>query len=242
VLSAIMGIGIPSDPEDHAMRSFLGKIWMTGIVGNLLAGLLVLLPLMLTIVIIGWIVGVVAAFLGPGSWFGDLLTSSGKAIIGPTRDIIAFVVGAILALAGLWMLGLMVRIRARRALDQTFDDILGRVPLFRAIYRPVSQVVRMFAGSNADLTGMLVVMCRLGGDHGADVPALLASREAYDVGGARRLLVYLPTSPLPAWGGLVLVPEACVVPIPNMDADALIKLYLSFGVLAPEVMPAMARS
>jgi uncharacterized membrane protein len=224
------------------MRSILSKIWRTGIVGNLLAGLLVLLPLMLTVVIIGWIVGVVAAILGPGTWFGDLLTSSGEAIIGPKRELIAFVVGAGLAVAGLWFLGLVVRVQARRALDETFDGIFGRVPLFRAIYRPVSQVVRMFAGSNADLAAMSVVMCRLGGQQGADVPALLASDQVYDVAGERRLLVYLPTSPLPAWGGLVLVPEHCVHPVPGMDADALIKLYLSFGVLAPEVMPGLARS
>ena len=55
--------------------------------------------------------------------------------------------------------------------------------------------------------------------------------------GERRLLVYLPTSPLPAWGGLVLVPETAVIPVPDMDADALIKLYFSFGVLAPETIP-----
>jgi uncharacterized membrane protein len=202
--------------------------------------LLVLLPLVLTVVIIGWIVGVVAAILGPGTWFGDLLTSGGQAVVGQKREVIAFIVGVGLALAGLWFLGLVVRVQARRALDQTFDDVFGRVPLFRAVYRPVSQVVRMFAGSNADLAAMSVVMCRLGGQHGADVPAFLASEKVYDVAGERRLLVYLPTSPLPAWGGLVLVSEACVIPLPAMDADALIKLYLSFGVLAPEVMPSVA--
>lgn len=100
----------------------------------------------------------------------------------------------------------------------------------------------MFAGSNADLATMSVVMCRLGGRHGADVPAFLASEKVYEVAGERRLLVYLPTSPLPAWGGLVLVPDACVIRVPAMEADALIKLYLSFGVLAPGVMPSLARS
>ncbi|MBO0765482.1 MAG: DUF502 domain-containing protein [Hyphomicrobiaceae bacterium] len=184
------------------MRSILGTIWRTGIVGNLLAGLIALLPLVLTVVIISWIVGVVAASLGPGTWFGDLLISSGAAIIGPKRELIAFVVGAGLALAGLWFLGLVVRVQARRALEETFDGVFGRVPLFRAIYRPVSQVVRMFAGSNADLAAMSVVMCRLGGQQGVDVPALLASHQVFDVAGERRLLVYLPTSPLPAWEAL----------------------------------------
>lgn len=219
------------------MRSILRGVWRSGIVGNLIAGSLVLLPLVLTILIIGWMIGVVAAVLGPGSWFGDLLTSGGEAIVGPKREVIAFVIGVAIALAGIWIIGVLVRGQARRALDQSLDGVLARVPLFRTVYRPVSQVVRMFAGSNADLTAMSVVMCRLGGDAGADVPALLASRDVYDIGGVRRLLVYLPTSPLPAWGGLVLVPQTSVIPFPNMDADGLIKLYFSFGVLASDVMP-----
>jgi uncharacterized membrane protein len=224
------------------MRSILRQVWRTGIIGNLLTGLLVLLPLVLTMLIIGWIVGAVAAILGPGSWFGELLTSGGEAIIGQKRELIAFLIGAAIALVGLWLIGLTVRVQARRALDQTFDEVLSKVPLFRAVYRPVSHVVRLLAGSNPDLSAMSVVMCRLGGDRGADVPALLASPDVYDVGGDRRLLVYLPTSPLPAWGGLVLVPEDAVIPVASMDADALFKLYLSFGVLAPEVMPSVART
>lgn len=212
------------------MRSILRTIWRTGIVGNLVTGSLVLLPLVLTILIIGWMVGAVAAVMGPGTWFGDLLTSGGEAFVGPKRELIAFLVGGVIGIAGLWLLGLVVRGQARRALDETLDRILARVPLFRAIYRPVSQVVRLFAGSNADLTTMSVIMCRLGGKNGADVPALLASPEVYEVGGSRRRLIYLPTSPLPAWGGLVLVPEDAVIAFPTID------------VLAPEILSANPRS
>ncbi|MEH2535074.1 putative membrane protein [Bradyrhizobium sp. AZCC 1588] len=224
------------------MRSILGKFWRIGIIGNLLTGLFVLLPFVLTVLIIGWIISTVGAIIGPGTWIGDLLTSGGAAIVGQKQGLIAFLIGACIALASLWLLGVIVRIEARRALDRTLDDVLAAVPLFRSVYRPVSQVVRLFVGSKADLTGLPVVMCRLGGDQGADVPALLAADEIFDVGGDRRLLVYLPTSPLPAWGGLVLVPETAVIRVPSMDADALIKLYFSFGVLGREVIPTVARS
>jgi uncharacterized membrane protein len=219
------------------MSSILKKVWRTGIIGNLVTGALVLLPMVLTVLIIGWIVNALVAALGPGTWFGDLLIRGGATIVGQKRELIAFLIGAGIGLIGLWLLGLAVRTQAQRTLDQALDNILARVPLFRAIYRPVSQVVRMFAGSTEELVGLPVVMCRLGGDNGADVPAFLASDQAFLIGGDRRLLVYLPTSPLPAWGGLVLVPEASVVPVPGMDAEALIKLYFSFGVLAPETIP-----
>ena len=219
------------------MRSILRRIWHTSIIGNLVTGSLVVLPFVLTVLIIGWVLNWIVSAFGPGTWFGDILTIGGEALVGPKREYVAFLIGTIVVLIILWLLGLAVRTQAQRTFAHVLDDILAKVPLFRAIYRPVSQVVRIFAGSNADLSSLPVVMCRLGGEQGVDVPAFLASSQTYEVRGEKRRLVYLPTSPLPAWGGLVLVPESSVIPIPNMDADALIKLYFSFGVLAPEIIP-----
>jgi len=227
----------PSLKSRSAMHTILGRIWRTSIIGNLVAGSLVVLPFVLTVLIIGWAINWIMAAFGPGSWFGDILTTGGEALIGPQREWLAFLIGAVIVLVILWLFGWAVRTRAQRTLQHVLDDMLTKVPLFRAVYRPVSQVVRLFAGSNADLTGLPVVMCRLGGAQGVDVPAFLASSKTFDVAGEPRRLIYLPTSPLPAWGGLVLVPESSVIPVPDMDADALIKLYFSFGVLAPETIP-----
>ena len=189
------------------MNAVLRRIWRTSIIGNLVAGSLVVLPFVLTVLIIGWAINWIVAAFGPGTWFGDILTTGGEALIGPQREWLAFLIGTVIVLIILWFFGLAVRTRAQRTLQHVLDDVLTKVPLFRAVYRPVSQVVRLFAGSNADLTGLPVVMCRLGGDQGVDVPAFLASNKTFEVTGERRYLVYLPTSPLPAWGGLVLVPE-----------------------------------
>ncbi len=219
------------------MRAFLRRLWRISIIGNLVAGSLVVLPFVLTVLIIGWGLNWIVAAFGPGTWFGDILSISGAALVGPKRETLAYVIGTVIVLIILWGFGLAVRTRAQRTLQHVLDDLLAKVPVFRAVYRPVSQVVRLFAGGNADLSGLPVVMCRLGGEHGVDVPAFLASPQTYEVKGEKRLLVYLPTSPLPAWGGLVLVSEFAVIPVPDMDADALIKLYFSFGVLGPETIP-----
>ena len=222
------------------MRS-LGRIWHTSIIGNLVTGSLVILPFVLTVLIIRWVINWIVSAFGPGTWFGEILTSGGEALVGPKREYVAFLIGAIVVLIILWLLGLAVRTQAQRTFAHVLDDILAKVPLFRSIYRPVSQVVRIFAGSNADLSRLPVVMCRLGGEQGVDVPAFLTSTQTYEVRGEKRCLIFLPTSPLPAWGGLVLVPESSVIPVPNMDADALIKLYFSFGVLASEIIPPVAQ-
>ena len=219
------------------MHPVLRRIWHTSIIGNLVTGSLVILPFVLTVLIIRWVINWIVSAFGPGTLFGDILTSGGEALVGPKREYVAFLIGAIVVLIILWLLGLAVRTQAQRTVAHVLDDILAKVPVFRAIYRPVSQVVRIFAGSNADLSSLPVVMCRLGGEQGVDIPAFLASTQTYDVRGEKRSLIYLPTSPLPAWGGLVLVPQSSVIPVPDMDADALIKLYFSFGVLAPETIP-----
>ena len=219
------------------MRSFLRRLWHTSIIGNLVTGSLVILPFVLTVLIISWAINWIVSAFGPGTLFGEILMSGGAALVGPKREYVAFMIGAVVVLIILWLLGLAVRTQAQRTFAHVLDNMLAKVPLFRAIYRPVSQVVRVFAGSNADLSSLPVVMCRLGGEQGVDVPAFLASTQIYEVRGERRQLIYLPTSPLPAWGGLVLVPETSVILVPNMDADALIKLYFSFGVLAPELIP-----
>ena len=218
------------------MHSVLRQIWRTSIIGNLFAGSMVILPFVLTVLIIGWAINWIVAAFGPGTWFGDILTIGGRAMIGPGREWLAFLAGVVLVLCLLWLLGIAVRTQAQRTAAHVIDDLLARVPLFRAIYRPISQVVRVFAGSNTDISGLPVVMCGLGGENGVEVPALLASSKRFVLNGEKRLLVYLPTSPLPAWGGLVLVKESAVIPMPDMDADALIKLYFSFGVLGPETI------
>ncbi len=219
------------------MHTFLSRLWRTSVISNLIAGSLVILPFVLTVLILGWGINWIMAAFGPGSWFGNLLTTGGEAFIGPEREWLAFLIGTVIVLIILWLIGLAVRTRAQRTFQHVLDDVLAKVPLFRAVYRPVSQVVRLFAGSNPDLSRLPVVMCRIGGTQGVDVPAFLASDKTFEVAGEQRRLVYLPTSPLPAWGGLVLVPNDAVIPVPEMDADALIKLYFSFGVLAPETIP-----
>ncbi len=85
---------------------------------------------------------------------------------------------------------------------------------------------------------MNVVSCRFGGGgNGVDVLALLASQVVYNIAGERRRLVYLPTAPIPMSGALVLVAETAITPVPEMKVDDLLKIYVSLGALAPEVLP-----
>ncbi len=217
--------------------SFLSYFWRTGVIGSFLTGLFVLLPVILTLLIFEWLVAKLRGALGPGTFLGDLITSGGAAVIGPNHATISFWLGAAIVLFGVWALGVFVRNQAKRSIDAWVDRLFSNVPIVKAIYRPISQVVRLLNRQDGgDFQGMSVVMCNFGGDGGADVLALLTTGQSYMVNGHPRKLVYLPTSPVPMSGGLVFVPEANVSAVPDMDVDDLMKIYFSLGALAPDAM------
>ncbi|HZV21366.1 MAG TPA: DUF502 domain-containing protein, partial [Hyphomicrobiales bacterium] len=219
------------------------RFWRTSVIGSFLAGLLFLLPIILTIFIIAWIVNFVRGSIGPDTILGVLLTRSGTYLLGANQDKFAFWLGAGLVLVGIWLLGLIVKTRAKSIIQNHIDSLFTRVPLIRLIYGPVSRVVRLATerrlGRQGDLSNMGVVSCRFfgGGEEGVDVLALLASQEIYHVAGQRRRLVYLPAAPIPMSGGLVFVAEKAITPVADMKVEDLLKIYVSLGALAPEAMP-----
>ena len=221
------------------MQAYLERVWRSGVVGTFLTGLFFVLPVALTIAIVGWIIGKLEAALGPGTWVGEALSFGGSAIVGPGGNAaLAFWLGVLLALGGIWLLGFMVRTRARNLMERSIDGLLDRLPLVRTIYGPVSQVVTLLrGGGNKEIEGMSVVLCRFGQDAGATVLGLLTSPTVYTLNEDPCHLVYLPTSPLPMSGGLTFVPTAAVSPVPDLDVDGLMRIYFSLGALTRQVMP-----
>jgi len=119
------------------MRGFFTKLWSTGIVGTFLAGLFVLLPIALTIVVLNWMVGNIASVLGPGSVLGELIASGGGTIVGANHKTLAFLAGLILALAIVWTIGAVVRTQAKQQLNRGIDRLVERLPVVRSIYKPL---------------------------------------------------------------------------------------------------------
>ncbi|NJM36038.1 MAG: DUF502 domain-containing protein [Rhodomicrobium sp.] len=222
--------------------NILVRLWRNSITTTFLAGLVLLLPVVLTVIIMAWLINVLKSALGPGSFLGDLLTSGGSTIIGPGYDTLAFFLGILIALVGIWFLGIIARSAAQKSIERFIDRIFTKLPIIRTIYNPVSRMVRMTTDKGAgDFSGMSVVSCRFFGPEGVDMLALLANQDTYYIGGEARRMVYLPTAPIPMSGGLILVPVKAVTPIPEMKVDDLLRVYVSLGALAPDNMPKSLR-
>ncbi len=220
------------------MKRLVHAVWSRGILSTFLAGLLALLPLVITVAIIVWVVGYLNALFGPGSFVFRALTDVGHRVA-PARvsETLATVIGVALVVASIWLLGLLVKTKARHRFDDWWNGLVERLPIVNSVYGTASKVVGMLKkDEQADLAAMRVVYCSFGSERGGGILGLLASPETYQFDGRDHRLVYIPTSPIPMSGGILLIPSASVHEV-AMSAEQLMRIYFSMGILAPEVVP-----
>ncbi len=201
--------------------------------GLFLTGLLFLLPLILTVVALAWVLGQLGAVFGPDTFLGSLIASLGRLVtLGAAGKAAGFWLGLLVVAAGVTVLGALVQSGAKGLLESWVDGLLSRLPVVGKLYQPFAQLVRTMGGdSKEEMASMSVVTARFGG--GAEVLALLASPDIFDVGNGPSRLILVPTAPVPIGGALLFVPVANVRVVPGMKFDDLAKFYITMGTVAP---------
>ncbi len=221
------------------MRRAALWLWRHGIVSTFMTGLFVVLPLALTIAIMGWAASMVVSWIGPGSPFGQVLHSIGLGLLEDeeTSKWVGTAIGWVIVILGIWLLGAIVKNATRQGLEESLHRWMERIPVISAIYKPVSQVVSMLKKDDkSEMQGMTAVYCQFGDMHGGGFLALLTSNDVFQFGGQASYAVYIPTSPIPMSGGIIFVPVDKVT-IVDMSIDELMQIYFSLGVMAPKVVP-----
>ncbi len=215
------------------MQKLMSTLWRR-IMGCFLAGLLAVLPLVLTVAIVVWVTGFVKDFIGPETFVGRTLDSLGAKVGPEDQTVAAYVVGWLLVLATVLVLGLIVELGAKRYLQRLVDALIKRIPLVGNIYGTSRQLVEMFDQKNdSDLKAMSVVFCFFGKEGGPGVLALMPSPERFHIDGRDYHVVVIPTAPVPFGGGLLFMPVESVKPA-EMSVDGLMSIYVSMGVTAPQ--------
>lgn len=234
-MSHAAGSTEPSPTEESGSSSSNFSIWKGGVAATFLSGLFAILPIIITVAIVGWVAQKVLSTVGPDTRIGSVLRSVGLQFA--TDPLIAQLLGWVIVLIGIWLLGLIVRTRARSAFNHVIETVVRRIPFVKGIYGAASQVIGMLERRDeGELKGMSVVFCDFGQDHGAGFLCLLASPEVLQFEGRDYRLVYMPTSPIPMTGGIILVPDTSVRPV-QMTAEKLLQIYFSMGILTPQAVP-----
>ena len=201
------------------------------------AGVLAILPLIITVAVVVWVADFLKGFLGPNTALGGFLAKVGGNYF---RDFHApYIAGWIVALAAIFAFGVLVEFGAKSLFSRTSDWLLKRIPLVGSIYSTSKQVVEMLDKKEDDaIQGMSAVFCYFG-DSGTAVLAFLVSPEKFRLDDRDYYIVIIPTAPLPFGGAMLFVPVDSTKPA-NMPVDGLMSIYLSMGLSAPQFMQATA--
>jgi uncharacterized membrane protein len=190
----------------------------------LLAGLLVIVPVAITIGVLQWIIGTLDRTLAilPEAWQPDRLI--GVHIPG---------FGVLLTLGILLAVGAVVSNFMGKKLVIWGDTLVSRIPVVRSIYSSVKQVSdTLFSPSgNAFRTAVLVQWPRpdvwtigfVTGIPGGDVSNYLVGDY---------LSVYVPTTPNPTGGYFVMLRKSDCIEL-KMSVDDALKYVISMGVVVP---------
>lgn len=190
-----------------------------------ITGLLVLVPLVITLWVLSLIIGTMdqSLLLLPESWQPKSLF--GFNIPG---------LGTILTLLSIFLVGLLAQNFIGNYVVVAWEAALRRIPVVNSIYSGVKQVSdTLFSpNGNAFRKALLVQYPREGswtiafmtGIPGGDVKNYLQGDY---------VSVYVPTTPNPTSGFFLMMPRADVIEL-DMSIDAALRYIVSMGVVAPE--------
>jgi uncharacterized membrane protein len=197
-----------------------------------LTGFLALLPLIVTVLVIGWVVGLLNDYIGPASWLGKLIASLGISV--GAAAFAPYVIGLLVLTGAIYVLGLIVDSRLGDWPMNWVDGLIRRIPFVSSVY-DLSKRFTSFVDvkEGRDVKAMAPVWCFFGGEPGAAVLALLPSPEPVIIGTESYLGVLVPSAPVPVGGALIYVPRAWVRPAAG-GVDHLMSVYVSMGVTAPK--------
>ena len=189
-----------------------------------ITGLLVLVPLFITVWVISSLIGMMdqSLLLLPENWRPK--AQLGQEIPG---------LGALLTMLIIFVTGLIATNFFGKRLILFWEAILARVPVVKSIYASVKQVSdTLFSDSgNAFRQAVLVQFPR----QGAWTIAFVTGKPGGDV--ANHLFgdyvsVYVPTTPNPTGGYFLMMLRTEVIEL-DMSVDEALKYIISMGVVAP---------
>jgi len=190
----------------------------------LMAGLLVWVPLGVTLLIVAFLVDLMDQTL-------RLLPES----IQP-ENILGFRIpglGAVLTAVIVFVTGMIVTNLFGMQLFSIGERILQRIPLVRSIYASVKQVTESMFSSGKSFRKVVLVEYPRKGMWSLAFQTGTGAEEVRDKTGRDVTNVFIPTTPNPTSGFFLMVPREDVIEL-DMRVDDGLKMLLSVGVVVPE--------
>lgn len=201
---------------------------------SFLTGLAIALPAVISLALVRWVFGTISnitdtlLFLVPREWTHE---RSGEGPLHWYWSLCALVLAAVL----ITLLGRLARNFLGRKLIEMVDHTLLAVPLLNKIYGTIKQVNEAFTSSNkSSFKQVVLIEFPRAGQY--SVGFLTGDRQPRipSKSGENLVSVFIPTTPNPTSGFMVLMPENEVTKLDMSVADG-IKFIISLGSIAPEL-------
>jgi uncharacterized membrane protein len=205
----------------------------------LLTGLLVWLPLAVTVWALTWLVDILNAIFG--NFLHGLIAVAPASMAQALRSLPGVPgLGVFLVLFAMLATGALVSNVAGRWVVTQWDKLFTNIPIVKSIYNSVKKVSNTLFSSNGNAfrTAMLVQYPRAGSwtiAFQTGVP----SGEVQSHLGADFVSVYVPTTPNPTSGFFLMLPRADVIEL-DMSVDEALTYVISMGLVSPGTPAARA--
>jgi len=175
------------------------------------AGILVIVPIIITILILVWLFG----------YIDNIAQPVAKSLLGRTIPGLGFALTVVL----IYLTGVVATSVIGKRLVCYIESLLARVPLFRYLYTGIKQIMVSFTTPSE--TKFLQVVLVEFPKKGMRVLGFVTSESRVE-SGEKLLTVFIPTSPNPTSGYLEIVRENDIIRT-NISIDDALKMVLSAG-------------
>jgi len=201
---------------------------------NMLAGLLAIIPILLTLWIVGFLIDFLIAVGTPpvlafATWMRNFAPEAADFVLDPWFQRI-LAVGIVLV--ALYLLGALTKAFLGRRAIAAFDAVMGRIPLVKSIYGAARKLIDTF--QTAPAGHQRVVLIDFPSEKMKAVGLVTRTFTAADTG-VELAAVYVPTTPNPTSGYLEIVPIENIVWLDWTTNEAM-QFIISGGAVAPETI------
>ena len=197
-----------------------------------IAGLFVVLPIYITYALLKWLYDLLYSnALQPITYGLRKLWGLGEAEadLNIYLTLLLSVVALLLVVTVIYIAGMFFRSR----LHQFVNGVLLNIPGVKTIYSVINKVFDAISNSQQDVNQFKRVVLVPFPHPGMKAPAFVTS-ECTDVStGETILCVYVPTTPVPTSGYMLLIPQAEVVDL-NWDLEDTLQAIVSGGITVPK--------
>ena len=190
----------------------------------LVAGLLVWIPLGVTIFILKVLIDLMDKTLllipeqyRPEEWLGFTIPG----------------LGLILTLLVLLVTGVLAANIVGRSMVGLWESLLDRIPVVRSVYSAVKNFTEIvFSGSGQSFKKVLLIEYPRKGIYSLAFQTATNLGEVQGRMGEEMICTFVPTTPNPTSGYIIIVPKKDVIEL-DMEIDEALKMIISLGVVVP---------